>query len=130
MRDSLRWFLHWFSSFVFHEEASGGATLSGSSVVSVERNPVVEGRARVGGSAFQFVKWDRANRLLHHRFRIGDIVYVPFATAGRDRFRKQIVRELFAWNGEAACKVDLGWFPDRIILSPDHYRAWLRRGGK
>lgn len=125
MRDTLRWFLRWFNSFVHYEETSGGTAISGAAAFSVERNPVAGGRARVGGSADQFVRWLIFSRSLFHRFRVGDIVYVPSSVS--NSYIQQKVRSMYTWDGKDYYEVGLGWFPDRMILSPDEYRVRLRQ---
>ena len=64
-------------------------------------------------------------RLTYHRFRLGDIVYVPSPVG--DHYLQQAIQSIYSYNKLDYYEVGLGWFPDRMVFSYQQYRAWLGR---
>lgn len=106
-------------------EVSGGAIANGTSHAGASYFFSSTGGAVVRGYALQLIGVSNPTRITYHRFRIGDLVYVPSPIG--DRYLRAAIQSIYSYNELDYYEVGLGWFPDRMLLSFQQYRAWLRR---
>lgn len=106
-------------------EVSGGTIANGSSHAGASYFFSSTGGALVRGYALQLIGVSNPTRITYHRFRIGDLVYVPSPVG--DRYLRAAIQSIYSYNEFDYYEVGLGWFPDRMLLSYQQYRAWLRR---
>jgi hypothetical protein len=100
-----------------------GVMAAGLTDVQAQTSYSVVGGVVLGGSSDRSQKI--YGRLMYHRFRIGDIVFVKSTVS--DRYLQQSVRAAFTVNGADYYTVGLGTFPDGLLLSFEEYRAAMCR---
>ena len=105
--------------------SSSGLLSMGSSDVAGVYCVMPAGGGMMAGSYISRITFTNPTRLTYHRFRIGEIIYVPSAVG--DFYTQQAIRGRFSINGLDSWETGLGWFHDQLVLSSDQHQSWVRK---
>ena len=121
---------------------SGGILLDGDTVATAIYEPAVIGEIRASGdSNYGVLMFENGGivvlgdeslidiqfswrRLRHHRFKLGDVAYVPVPTTSH--YIRLVVRSIYSFGGRDVYGFGVGWFHCEELLTQDQYREWLK----
>jgi len=115
------------SETIVVKNVQGGMSIGGNAVVQTIYSFLDAAGVKLLGKADVSIGVTNRTRVTYHRFQIGETVYVPSSSSGREMYLAQVVQGILTWNGEPSYKVRVGWYPERLVLSRGEHRAWLKR---